>query len=244
MEKYLAARRYHAHKRKRRRGHKMLKYDLHTHSIYSRDGAIKPADAIRIAKKRGLDGIAITDHDTIRGGLEAKKLKPEGLDVIVGAEIKTDRGDVIGLFLNEEITAREHVEVIEAIHRQGGIAIVPHPFDSMRGTAFWLTDKDAKKMDAVEVINARCVFKRSNSMANHYADDYRICKVGGSDAHFGAELANAGTLVHEGEDVATAIRKSHTMAFGRCSMPLFHVLTMALLVERRVVKPKRPSWAE
>jgi len=76
----------------------MLKYDLHMHTVYSRDGAIKPADAIRIAKKRGLDGIAVTDHDTIRGGLEALKLRPEDLDVIVGAEIKTDRGDVIGLF--------------------------------------------------------------------------------------------------------------------------------------------------
>jgi predicted metal-dependent phosphoesterase TrpH len=101
----------------------MLKYDLHMHTIYSRDGAIKPADAIRIAKKRGLDGIAITDHDTIRGGLEAQKLKPRDLDIIVGAEIKTDRGDVIGLFLNEEIQARDHMEVIDAIRRQGGIDI-------------------------------------------------------------------------------------------------------------------------
>lgn len=217
----------------------MLKYDLHTHTIYSRDGAIKPADAIRIAKKRGLDGIAITDHDTIRGGLEAKKLKPGDLDIIVGTEIKTDRGDIIGLFLNEEIRAREHMDVIDAIHRQGGVAIVPHPFDSMRGSAFWLTDRDSKKMDAVEVLNARCVFKRSNRMANHYADDYRVCKVGGSDAHFGAEIANAGTQVPEGEDVAHAILNSHTAAFGRCSMPLFHVLTTALLMERRVVKPKK-----
>lgn len=217
----------------------MLKYDLHMHTIYSRDGAIKPADAIRIAKKRGLDGIAVTDHDTIRGGLEALKLKPEGLDIIVGAEIKTDRGDVIGLFLNEEIKARDHMEVIDAIHRQGGVTVVPHPFDSMRGSAFWLTDKDSKKMDAIEVMNARCVLKRSNRMAGIYADDYNIGKVGGSDAHFGAEIANAGTLVPEGEDVARAIRNGQTMAFGRCSMPLFHVFTTALLMERRVVKPKK-----
>lgn len=218
----------------------MLKYDLHMHTIYSRDGAIKPADAIRIAKKRGLDGIAITDHDTIRGGLEAQKLKPRDLDIIVGAEIKTDRGDVIGLFLNEEIQARDHMEVIDAIRRQGGIAIVPHPFDSMRGSAFWLTDKDHRKIDAVEVINARCVFKRSNKMADSYADDYRLCKVGGSDAHFGAEIANAGTLVPEGEGIQDSIRNCRTMAFGRCSLPLFHVFTTALLMERRVVKPMRP----
>jgi predicted metal-dependent phosphoesterase TrpH len=214
----------------------MLKYDLHMHTHYSRDGAIKPADAIRIARKRGLDGIAITDHNTIRGGLEAKKLRPKGIDVICGAEIKTDRGDVIGLFLNEEIRATEHLEVIDEIRRQGGVSIVPHPFDSMRSTAFWLTDRDSKKMDAIEVVNARCVFKRSNTMANAYADNYHKCKVGGSDAHFGAEIGNAGTLVPEGEGVAEAVRRSHTIAFGRCSLPFFHVLTTALLVERRVVR--------
>ncbi len=84
--------------------------------------------------------------------------------------------------------------------------------------------EDAKKIDAVEVINARCVFNRSNVMANTYADTYHLSKVGGSDAHFGAEIANAGTLVPEGEDVREAILKKHTMAFGRCSTPLFHVL--------------------
>ncbi len=218
----------------------MLKYDLHMHTIYSRDGIVRPADAIRIARKRGLDGIAITDHDTIRGGLAAQKLRPEGLDIICGAEFKTDRGDVIGLFLTEEIYAVDHVEVIEAIHRQGGVAVVPHPFDSMRGSAFWLTDKDAKKMDAVEVMNARCVLKRSNAMADVYASYHRVPRVGGSDAHFGAEIGNAGTLVPEGADVREAIRKNHTMAFGRCSLPLFHVLTTAVLMERRVARGPKP----
>jgi predicted metal-dependent phosphoesterase TrpH len=215
----------------------MLKYDLHMHTIYSRDGAIKPADAIRIARKRGLDGIAITDHGTIRGGLEAQKLKPDGIEVICGAEIKTDRGDVIGLFLNEEISQTGHMEVIEAIRRQGGIVVIPHPFDSVRSSAFWLTDKDSKKMDALEAINARCVFRRSNAMAGAYADQFHVCKVGGSDAHFGAEIANAGTLVPEGEDVAEAIRKGNTIPYGRCSLPFFHILTTALLMERRVIRP-------
>lgn len=232
----MAARRHHGCGYNSPCDHNMLKYDLHLHTIYSRDGAIRPIDVIRIAKKRGLDGIAITDHNTIRGGLEAKKLKPKSIDIICGAEIKTDRGDIIGLFLTEEIRSADHLEVIEAIHKQGGVAIVPHPFDSMRSSAFWLTDKDSKKMDAVEVLNARCIFKRSNTMADSYADHYRVCKVGGSDAHFGAEIANAGTLVSEGADIIDAISKNHTMAYGRCSLPFFHVLTTALLMERRVVR--------
>ena len=98
--KYLGSRPYDAYNITVRCGHTMLRYDLHMHTTYSRDGAIRPADAIRIAKKRKLDGIAITDHNTIRGGMEAQKLPPNGLDIICGAEMKTDRGDVIGLFLN------------------------------------------------------------------------------------------------------------------------------------------------
>ena len=219
----------------------MLKYDLHTHTIYSRDGAIKPADMVRIARKRGLDGIAVTDHNTIRGGQAIQKLEHKGLDVICGAEIKTDRGDVIGLYLTEDIRSVEHTKVIDEIRKQGGVAIIPHPFDSIRSSAFWLTEKDAKKPDAVEVLNARCVLKRSNTMANSYADTYGLPKVGGSDAHFAAEIGNACTLVPEGESLADAIGKKHTMAFGRSSLPLFHVMTTALLMERRVMRQKRPG---
>jgi predicted metal-dependent phosphoesterase TrpH len=216
----------------------MLKYDLHLHSRYSPDGTQDVKDIVRIARKRGLNGIAITDHDTIRGGLDLLKLKPEGIDVICGCEVYTDRGDVIGLFLTEEIKAREHVAVIEEIHAQGGVAIVPHPFDSIRGSAFWLTDKDAPLIDAVEVLNGRCVFRRSNAAADRYADGHGIAKTGGSDAHFGAEIGNAGTLIDEGADLREAILRKRTMAFGKTSSPLFHLRTQALLVERRIA-PKR-----
>ncbi len=217
----------------------MLKYDLHLHSRYSPDGTLDVKDIIRIARKRGLDGIAVTDHDTIRGGQEAVKLKPEGIDVICGCEVSTDRGDVIGLFLTEEIRARDHLEAIKEIHAQGGVAIVPHPFDSIRGSAFWLTDRDACLIDAVEVINARCVFRRSNASADKYADLYSIAKTGGSDAHFGAEIGNAGTLIEEGTTLIDAIARRSTMAFGRTSSPLFHLRTKALLVERRIIPKKR-----
>jgi predicted metal-dependent phosphoesterase TrpH len=216
----------------------MLKYDLHLHSRYSPDGTLDVKDIVRIARKRGLDGIAITDHDTVRGGLDALKLKPEGIDVICGCEVNTDRGDVIGLFLTEEIKARDHVAVIEEIHAQGGVVVVPHPFDSIRGSAFWLADRDAPLIDGVEVINARCVFRRSNASADRYADRYALAKIGGSDAHFGAEIGNAGTLIDEGTSLIEAISRRSTMAFGKASSPIFHLRTKALLVERRIV-PKR-----
>ena len=216
----------------------MLRYDLHLHTRYSPDGTLGVQDIVRIARKRGLDGIAITDHDTIRGGLDALKLKPEGIDIICGCEVNTDRGDVIGLFLTEEIKARDHVAVIEEIHAQGGVVIVPHPFDSLRGSAFWLSDRDAPLIDAVEVINARCVFRRSNAAADRYADRYALAKTGSSDAHFGAEIGNACTLIDENADLREAILGKRTLAFGKTSSPLFHLRTKALLMERRIA-PKR-----
>jgi predicted metal-dependent phosphoesterase TrpH len=216
----------------------MLRYDLHIHSRYSPDGTLGVADIVRIARKRGLDGIAVTDHDTIRGGLDLVKLKPEGIDVICGCEVNTDRGDVIGLFLTEEIKSRDHVAVIDEIHAQGGVAIVPHPFDSIRGSAFWPSDREASLIDAVEVINARCVFRRSNETADRFADRYALAKTGGSDAHFGAEIGNAGTLIDESTDLREAILRKSTMAFGKTSSPIFHLRTKALLVERRITKKR------
>ncbi len=216
----------------------MLKYDLHMHSRYSPDGTLDVRDIVRIARRRGLDGIAITDHDTVRGGLEARKLKPQGIEVICGCEVNTDRGDVIGLFLTEEIRARDHRAVIEEIRAQGGVVIVPHPFDSIRGSAFWLTDQDAPRIDGVEVVNARCVFNRSNEAADRYADRHARAKVGGSDAHFGAEIGNAGTIIEDETDVREAIARRGTMAFGRTSSPIFHLRTKALLMQRRVIPRK------
>jgi hypothetical protein len=220
----------------------MRKFDLHSHSKFSKDGTLDPHNIIKIAKKKGLDGIAVTDHDTIRGGVETQKLAPEGLEVICGCEVATDRGDVIGLFLNEEIRSRGHLEVIDEIRSQGGIAIVPHPFDSMRSSAFWLQDNDSKKIDGVEVLNARCVFKRSNIAAYTFADTYKLAKVGGSDAHFGAEIGNAGTLIPEDVDVYKAIRNKKTMAFGKTSSMYFHIRTAALLMERRIYRQRERKY--
>lgn len=80
-----------------------MKYDLHVHSKYSVDGYVEPEVIVKTAQKRGLSGVAVTDHNTIKGGLKAKKYETEDLRVIVGSEIETNRGEVIGLFLSEEI---------------------------------------------------------------------------------------------------------------------------------------------
>ena len=106
---------------------KELCFDFHIHSKFSYDSLLSPKRIVRVAKKRGLDGIAITDHDTIKGALEASKFN-DSIYVIIGSEIRTEKGDVIGLFLNEEITSKYFDEVVDEIKSQGGLVVLPHPY--------------------------------------------------------------------------------------------------------------------
>ena len=121
-----------------------MKIDLHIHSKYSHDGSLEPEQIIEIARKKGLSGVAITDHNTIRGALEAQKYQSEDFRVIIGAEIMTEKGEVTGLFLSREIKSRRLQEVIAEIKAQDGIVIVPHPFDSLRRSAFHITKEYLK----------------------------------------------------------------------------------------------------
>ncbi len=203
-----------------------LKLDLHVHSFYSSDGVMTPEQIVSRARVAGLDGIAITDHDTIRGGVETKRLEPAGMLVIVGAEIMTDAGEVIGLFLKEEIEERTLERVVEAIRSQGGLVVVPHPFDSLRRSALHIRDDQARLADAIEVCNSRCLLERFNTMAREYAARHSLPAVAGSDAHYPGEIGKAGILF-EGGDVRKAILQNRIQVYGRRSSPLVHARTKA-----------------
>lgn len=182
----------------------MKKFDLHVHSMYSYDSLMEPRKIIKIAKKRGLNGIAITDHGTILGGLSARKCNASDLIIIIGAEIKTDIGDIIGLFLNEEIISKEIWCVIDEIRDQDGLVILPHPF---RGHYLNGFDKDLfEKIDAIEGYNAR-TGKNENIQAQKYAKIHKLPIIAGSDAHFYGEIGLAKTII---KDISSEedIRKS------------------------------------
>jgi predicted metal-dependent phosphoesterase TrpH len=202
-----------------------MKYDLHTHSKYSHDGTLEPKEIVKIAKKQGLDGIAITDHDTIKGGLAAKKFETDDFKVIVGAEIKTGKGEIIGLFLTEEIKAKSDINVSKAIRKQGGLVICPHPFDRLRKTAFRPKVGDAYLFDAIEVFNSRCVFKYDNFKALNYAHFNKKGSVAGSDAHYANEIGNAITISFGNikEDII-----NNTLIEGKKSSSMNHVKTKML----------------
>ena len=153
---------------------------------------MQPEEIVKTAIKKGLDGIAVTDHNTIAGGIRAKEFETGDFRVIVGSEIATDRGEVIGLFLSEEVAPGNFEDVVTAIRDQGGFVILPHPFDRLRSTALHPQPEDAGQIDAVEGFNARCIFASDNRAAAEFGREHNLAVVAGSDAHFPAEIGRAG----------------------------------------------------
>jgi len=165
--------------------------DLHIHSKYSFDSILEPKKIIQISKKKGLNGIAITDHNTIEGGVKAKKINRDSdFLVIVGAEIGTEVGDITGLFLTDEIRSKKAMEVIEEIKGQGGLSVLPHPF---RGHTI-IGDELLKRIDLIEGFNARSS-NDQNLRAQNLAKKYEKPSIAGSDAHFGSEIGLGKTCI-------------------------------------------------
>jgi predicted metal-dependent phosphoesterase TrpH len=215
-----------------------MKYDFHSHTKYSKDGILEPRRLVEVAIKRGLSGLAVTDHNTIRGGVEAKKFETNDFEVVVGSEIKTNRGEIIGIFLNEEIMPGDFLQVLDKIKSQGGISIVPHPFDSLRKSAFFPEDADAKHFKFIEGFNARCMFGKYNSLAFEYAKKHDMKAVGGSDAHFANEVGRAG-IITDKTDMRSALLgnfsvfpKRHSVG-TTASCAMNHIGTTSLKVWRK-----------
>jgi predicted metal-dependent phosphoesterase TrpH len=197
-----------------------MKMDLHVHSKYSKDSFLEPERILKIGKKKGLDGIAVTDHDTIKGGLAASKRDKEF--VIVGAEMKTEYGDVIGLFLNEEIKSSKFIEVVEEIREQDGLVVLAHPF--RKGIKFPLDL--LKYVDLIEGFNARSR-KGLNEKAKELARTYEMPMTAGSDAHLGFEIGSGRTIVDS--EINEELKKGKTEIEGEESnYYLVHGLSVAM----------------
>lgn len=185
-----------------------LQLDLHVHTRYSFDCRMEPAKVLAIARRRGLDGLAITDHETIEGALEARRLAADGFLVIVGEEITTRAGDIIGLFLTEPIHGRDPVEVIGQIHAQGGLALLPHPFSKTLG----IDTRSARELDACEGFNWRYWDGQESDETTSFALEYDLTLVGSSDAHRYRDIGRGRTIVSDGkpEAVREALKEGRT----------------------------------
>ena len=189
-----------------------MKYDLHIHTNFSKCSRIKPDELLKIAKERGLNGIAVTDHNTIQGGIAAAKLNRDpDFEVIVGAEMKTVDGEILGLYLNEEIKSREMFEIIDEIHQQGGIAIIAHPTARLRRSLKQPCIELKGRIQGIEAFNSRALLLE-NWSAQRIASRFRFGATGGSDAHFYYEIGR-GYTKFEG-NLKHAIRTKATKVGG------------------------------
>jgi hypothetical protein len=161
--------------------------DLHLHTSWSHDCQIPVEDLLDHAEAEGLGAIAVTDHNVFGGALEAAELaRGRDLIVIPGEEVKTaDQGEVIGLFLSEEIPrGMSFRETVEAIRAQGGLVYVPHPFDRLHAIPAPATlHRHLAEIDVLEVYNARLLFEAYNDEALRFARKYDLTMGAGSDAH-------------------------------------------------------------
>jgi predicted metal-dependent phosphoesterase TrpH/glycosyltransferase involved in cell wall biosynthesis len=161
--------------------------DLHLHTNWSHDCQIPVEELLDHAEAEGLGSIAVTDHNVFGGALEAVELAHDrDLIVIPGEEVKTaDQGEVIGLFLSEEIPrGMSFGETVEAIRAQGGVVYVPHPFDRLHAIPEPATlHRHLAEIDVLEVYNARLLFEAYNDEALRFARKYDLTMGAGSDAH-------------------------------------------------------------
>ena len=175
----------------------MLKYDLHNHTHYSHCSNLRPELLLKTAKKAGLNGIAVTDHNTIKGALKVKKLnRDRNFEVIIGDEVRTNYGDVLTYCLNKEIKSREFFSVIEEVRKQGGLIAIAHPFRisvNPHSRFSFPIEKIKDKIDAIECFNAR-MLPGNNRKAQELAKKLNIAGIGGSDTHFKFEVGRAYTM--------------------------------------------------
>ena len=180
--------------------------DLHAHSGHSKDSLLPVSRLLEVTSQRGISALAVTDHNSLGGALQALSLVERHPDrygqltIIPGEEVKTSEGEIIGLFLKEEIPrGLTPEETIRAIRDQGGLVVVPHPFDRIRHSRLTTAalHRVAHLVDAIEVLNARTTMAADNHQARSFAIAHGLLQTAGSDAHVAAEAGAAYLEVDE-----------------------------------------------
>jgi predicted metal-dependent phosphoesterase TrpH len=187
-----------------------IKIDLHVHTVYSPDSLITLEQLVFWAKKRGLNAVAVTDHNRVEGAL--KMAKETDFLIIPGTEVNSSDGHIVALNVHEVIPRDSSAdETVERIHEAGGIAVACHPFALFKGS---LGKHANGKFDAIETINASASpFKRSVRKAEEVAARFKLPRVAGTDAHYAPAIGYAYTLVDAEASVDAVVK---AIAAGRC----------------------------
>lgn len=197
----------------------MLKLDLHIHSQYSEDGAGSPKEIIKILKRKGLQGMAITDHNNIDGSLNSMKAAPKDFIVIPGVEISTRDGHILALNVKENIQrGLSAEETIDKINDLGGTPIVPHIFRNLSGIKKNNFKKIYTKISAIEVFNS-CSVPQTNLKTVELSREFNLGGTGGSDSHEPAYAGDGYTIVDSTDfsidSIISEINKKKTWGEGK-----------------------------
>lgn len=170
-----------------------VRVDLHSHTMWSGDSTTTPDEIEEAVVEAGLDILCITDHNAVRGATDLAQRLP--CRVIVGEELTTHAGEIIGLFLTDRIASgTPPAEAARAIRDQGGVVYIPHPFDPMRrnmAEPALYELAHAGLIDAVEVLNAKTSMRSLNQRAADFAAEFDLACGAGSDAHVPLALGSA-----------------------------------------------------
>jgi predicted metal-dependent phosphoesterase TrpH len=198
-----------------------LKIDFHVHTCYSRDCSTTLEEVVSYAEKKGLSGVAITDHDTVEGALRLLKKNPR-IIVIPGIEISSDQGHILGINLTKRIPRGLSVrETTDRIHEAGGIAIAAHP-STMFKSGIGLSRKVASYgLDGIEVINSALIpFSLLTYLNKRLGTGLGLPQTAGSDSHIPETIGLAYTMIDNPEseasteDIVHAVKRGQTVPFG------------------------------
>jgi hypothetical protein len=213
----------------------VLKVEFHCHTIFSKDSLSRPVDLVKTCRRKGIDRVVVTDHNTIAGAQAAHSLDPEL--VIVGEEILTTRGELLAAYVTEEIPAYlSPRETIKRLRDQGAFISVSHPFDRHRKGAWLEADllEILPEVDAVEVYNSRCMNPAFNRMAREFAERHNIPGTVGSDAHTRFELGKSLLLLEQfsgPDEMRKVIHKGIPQTSW--SLPWVHLASRYAVIRKR-----------
>jgi len=214
----------------------MLRVEFHCHTIFSKDSLISPQTLVDICRRKGIDRVVVTDHNTIAGARAAQALDPGR--VIVGEEIMTTRGEILASYVTEEIPSMlSPLKTIELLRAQGSFISVSHPFDEWRSGGW--KEKDLlgiiSLVDAIEVYNSRCMSPAFNRRAGEFARQHNLGGTVGSDAHAAFELGRSLNLLEsfQGPDeMRQVIRRAAFQT--RWSPPWVHLTSRYAVIRKKI----------
>ena len=216
------------------------------HTCHSGDSLSRAEDVLAAAMKQGLSAIAITDHDEIKGALEAQKIARKQnlpLQVIVGEEVRTDGGDLLVYFVKKRIAPGKLADVLAEVKKQGAVCAAAHPYDAARHgiNLQGLAPGVLGKIDAVEVFNARVPLASQNAHAMGFALKNRKALLAGSDAHHPSEVGAAYVEFYGVSSLdAHALLHAHRKIGGKSSSPFVRFYSRYAVLRKKLAKLFQP----